>query len=65
MQQPTLIFVKSDNKTAVYTVQSSSGLGVFEADIKEFNGNRYYEHKGIKHQLPKEFNGNKPVLRSF
>ena len=61
--QPTIIMILSDNKRLLYSINTPSGDKTFEAEIKEFAGNKYYEHKGIKYKLPAQFNGKKPVIK--
>lgn len=61
--QPTLIAIKSDNKTVIYSIKGEAGTAILEANIVEFAGNKYYSHRGINYQLPKQFQGKRPVLR--
>lgn len=61
--QPTLIAIKSDNKTAVYEVTGKAGKAIFETEVKEFNGKKYYCHLGINHLLPVHLQGKRPVMR--
>lgn len=61
--QPKLIAVTGDNKKAIYSYEVNGNKGIFESDIKLFDGYLYYSHRGINHKLPAEFQGKKPVLK--
>lgn len=61
--QPTLIYIYQNNKKCLYSVDTSMGIGVFESEIKEFDGKKYYSHRGINHLLPKYFQGKRPICK--
>lgn len=60
--KPELIAILSDNKTALYEVNTDAGKGIFEAEIRGEAGNKYYNHKGIVCFLPSNFQGKVPKL---
>lgn len=61
--QPTLIAIKSDNKTVIYSVKGEGGTAILEAEIKGIDGNKHYSHKGIDYLLPKQFQGKQPICK--
>ena len=61
--QPTLIMIFADNKRLLYSIDTNIGKGVFEAEIKGIDGNKYYSHKGIDYLLPKQFQGKAPICK--
>ena len=61
--QPTLIAIKSNNKTVIYSVEGSCGKAILEAEIKGEMGNKHYNHKGIVCFLPYQFQGKAPVCK--
>ena len=60
---PQIIMILSDNKRLLYSIDTNIGKGVFEAEIKEFEGRKYYSHKGSNYVLPAQFQGKAPICK--
>jgi hypothetical protein len=61
--QPQIIMIYSDNKRLLYSIDTMIGKGTFEAEIKTFEGRKYYSHKGMNYVLPNQFQGKAPICK--